>query len=1255
MGQAVPGLFGPSALFPLTFLPSFSTQGRFLNHAALNLNVGTGRAVLDRARTLLESDPGAAVQVLETAAAGLAAWSLPLQGEAELLWAQALLDLEQGEPAALHAQRAVTLLAEAGDGPGQVTALLYQVEAEVQGEHYDRVSELAEAVQHLLAGQRTAELARAFNLHGMALFLQGKYREASAVILEEAGVREELQDHEGCAKCLNNLGLIHIELGDLHQALEHLARCFEYITHCPEPLHSLESACLINIGNIHQIQHEYDRAAGAFEQGMAAAQRAGHTANEIAALTGMGLVARDRGQHREALQLLLQALRLAQASGRRYNEAEILDNLGQVYAGLGQRALALETFGQALGLSRELGALPSEQNTLVHLARLQAEGGQLEQAAAHFERALACARQSGSDRAALEIHEHLGEVLQRLGHFEQAAQQFREALSLERSLHAQDRQDTFQNLTAQLEVERARHQAETYRLMNQTSQQARSEAEQQVQKRTADLEQAQREIITRLGLVGEYRDDKTGSHTQRVSQLAAALAQAIGLPPAEVELIRLASRLHDIGKIGVPDVILLKTGKLTAEEFTIMKHHTTIGARVLEGGQSDLTRMAEEIALTHHERWDGSGYPQGLQGDRIPLTGRIVAIVDVWDALTTERSYKAAWSREEAWREMAAQSGKHFDPYLIEVFLGMIAGSFHAEPPVAAGEDTPDQASLERHTPLGPHATPTLPVHVVQHVNALNAAAWQLRHADPSESLQKAREAQAISEQHDHPRGLAHALYILGFHDLSASDFKPGLHKLAQALATAQDSGDLTLERDCRHLLGNVYGRLYNTERATECLLDAAELSRRLDDLAGEASALMDLGEVTASRLQDWTQALAYHGQALAAFEQTGNDSGQGTCLYHIAGAHLELGQWAQARTHGERAAQVSARAGDTRHQALALSVVARALDAQGHPEQAAAQHGQALALLQPPLVDLPEPLAWTRLYSAANLETRGRVQDACDVYVQVLADSERFDWTELAVLAHHKLRLLHKGRGDMERAMTHLEGEQAAQRQLLEGELALKSHALLQHEVDWAESETKLYKLRSVELASANVALEQANREKSALVAALQEQSVLMERQLREDRLCGVFNRHHIEETLAREFEQHRAEERVMSLIMLDVDHFKRVNDLFSHPVGDEVLRRLGALLRSLCRSSDVPGRYGGEEFIVVLPNTTLFQATVVAQRLRAAVEYADWPAVAPGLSVTLSLGVATNEGLPNFERLVSLADAKLYEAKRTRNCVAF
>ncbi|GGO35014.1 tetratricopeptide repeat protein [Deinococcus humi] len=1179
-----------------------------------------------------------------------------MQGEAELLWAQGLLELEDGESAVQHAQNAAALLAEAGDTPGRVAALLHQTEAEVLCEHYDRVSELAHEVRRLLPDQRTAELAQTFKLEGMALFLQGKYREASASILEESVVREELQDHEGYAKCLNNLGLIHIELGDLHRALEHLARCFEYITRCPEPLHSLESACLINIGNIHQIRQEFDRATEAFEQGMAAAQLSGDTANEIAGLTGMGLVARDRGHDREALRLLLQALRLAQANGRRYNEAEILDNLGQVYVGLGQPALALETFEQALNLSRILGALPSEQNALVHLARLQTEGGQLEQAAAHFELALACAQQSGSERAALEIHEHLGEVLQRLGRFDQATLHFRQALSLERALHAQDRQDTFLSLTTQLEVERAKHQAETYRLMNLTSQQARNEAEQEVQKRTADLEQAQREIITRLGLVGEYRDDKTGSHTQRVSQLAASLAQAIGLPAAEVDLIRLASRLHDIGKIGVPDVVLLKSERLTAEEFTIMKHHTTIGARVLEGGQSDLMRMAEEIALTHHERWDGSGYPQGLQGDNIPLTGRIVAIVDVWDALTTERPYKKAWSREDAWREIAQQSGKHFDPYLVEVFLGTIAGSFHtdAQAPSNGGVQNLEPSELLPPSDAPLDVRPTLPAHVIQHVDALNAAAWQKRRAEPGESLRDAREAHQISEQHDHPLGLAYALRTLGFHDILQSEFKAALNKLDQAVNIAQACEDLTLERDCKNLLGNVYRVIYNTQRAIECLLEAMELSRRLDDLAGEASALMNLGVVVSSRMKDFDKALSYYQQAHEIFEKAGNESAQVACLYSMADVYQELEQFAEAQTWGERAAQLSARMGDILHQALSISVVARALDGQAQSVRAAALHHQALALLQTPQLNMPEPLAWIQLYSASNLETGGAIQEAWGLYEQVLTQCEQFDWQELAVLTHHKLTLLHKRRGDLERAMTHLEREREIQRQVLEEELALKNRALMvQYEVDRAESEARLYKLRSVELASANVALEQANREKSALVAVLQEQSLLMERQLREDSLSGVFNRSHIEEILAREFEQHHAAGRVLSLIMLDVDHFKRVNDRFSHPVGDEVLRQLGALLRDICRDSDVPGRYGGEEFVLVLPDTPLSEAAAIAQRLRAAIEETDWAAIVPGLSVTLSLGVATNEGLPNFERLVSEADEKLYEAKRQRNCV--
>jgi putative two-component system response regulator len=199
--------------------------------------------------------------------------------------------------------------------------------------------------------------------------------------------------------------------------------------------------------------------------------------------------------------------------------------------------------------------------------------------------------------------------------------------------------------------------------------------EMQVRTRTWELEQARNEVIERLAVAAEYRDDATGRHIHRVGEMAAELASALSLPEDDVELIARTAPLHDVGKIGVPDQILLKPGRLTPEEFELVKVHTTIGAQILSGEQVPLLRMAERIALTHHERWDGTGYPRGLAGDSIPQEGRIVAVVDVFDALTHERPYKRAWPFEEAVAEIARQRARQFDPEVVDAFLSVVQDS----------------------------------------------------------------------------------------------------------------------------------------------------------------------------------------------------------------------------------------------------------------------------------------------------------------------------------------------------------------------------------------------------------------------------------------------------------------------------------------------------------------------------------------------------------------------------------------------------
>ncbi len=193
--------------------------------------------------------------------------------------------------------------------------------------------------------------------------------------------------------------------------------------------------------------------------------------------------------------------------------------------------------------------------------------------------------------------------------------------------------------------------------------------EERVRERTQQLEEAHHEVLERLAVAAEFRDDETGQHIKRVGQMSAVLARNLGLPQDQVELIERAAPLHDVGKIGIPDHILRKPGPLTPEEFEVIKAHATIGARILSGGRFPLLRMAEEIALTHHERWDGMGYPQGLTGEAIPLSGRIVALADAFDAIISLRPYKGAQRIEEAIRAIAAGAGAQFDPRVVDAFL----------------------------------------------------------------------------------------------------------------------------------------------------------------------------------------------------------------------------------------------------------------------------------------------------------------------------------------------------------------------------------------------------------------------------------------------------------------------------------------------------------------------------------------------------------------------------------------------------------
>lgn len=200
-------------------------------------------------------------------------------------------------------------------------------------------------------------------------------------------------------------------------------------------------------------------------------------------------------------------------------------------------------------------------------------------------------------------------------------------------------------------------------------QQQNEQLEQRVGERTHQLEETQIEMLVRLAKAAEYRDDESGEHVWRVSQTSMLIAREMGLPDAQADMLLRAARLHDVGKIGIPDGILLKTTRLTPPEYEVVKNHTVVGAQLLSGGRSPFMKMAELIALTHHERWDGTGYPQGLKCDQIPIESRILSVADTFDALTHDRAHRRARPAADAVNEIVSHSGKQFDPNVVLAFL----------------------------------------------------------------------------------------------------------------------------------------------------------------------------------------------------------------------------------------------------------------------------------------------------------------------------------------------------------------------------------------------------------------------------------------------------------------------------------------------------------------------------------------------------------------------------------------------------------
>jgi putative two-component system response regulator len=495
-------------------------------------------------------------------------------------------------------------------------------------------------------------------------YTDGQPDDAFAIALDTRDLARKVHATVVEVWALNLVGLVHYNAGNYTEALKYALQALELYRLTD---HRVDEGNLLNtIAIIHHSLGDTDRALVTYEAALTANKGLDRADNDVLTLSNMAEVRSGRNENLPAVSLCESALALA----RQHAPAavpEILARLGSYYCALG----ALERAGQCLDEADEILQATTGANgstgfrLLMARGKLAVDSNDLELAVEHYLAALAIAQQTSRPEMELKVHTELAAVYKRLGRFEDALAHQEARFTQHEVLFNQGTDLRIKTLQIAHDTEAARQQAEILRLRT-------GELEALVRGRTYDLEEYQLEAFQRLAVLAEFRDTDTGEHTVRVGDLSAAIAAELGESDDWVGQLRLAARLHDIGKVAVPDAILLKPGPLTPDEFDVMKTHTTIGAEILSGSTSPLIQLAAEVALNHHERWDGTGYPAGLAAEHIPASGRIVTVADVFDALTSHRTYKHAWSPLDAASYIVGARGMQFEPRVVDAFVRVI-------------------------------------------------------------------------------------------------------------------------------------------------------------------------------------------------------------------------------------------------------------------------------------------------------------------------------------------------------------------------------------------------------------------------------------------------------------------------------------------------------------------------------------------------------------------------------------------------------
>lgn len=461
------------------------------------------------------------------------------------------------------------------------------------------------------------------------------------------------------------LGVIHYQAGNFASALEQsLAALQVYRT----TNHEVDEGKILHtIASVYQSMGDHDRAIATYETALAINEPLGRRDLDAMVLGNLARIRGRRGEFLPAVSLGRRAAELAREHTPQLMGG-LLADLAEAYVGLADHDSAALCFAEAradweyrVADGQELAAV-EQLEIMVSEGRVALRSGQTSDAIASLSAALDLAGHTEQIELKLEIHDLLAMAYKQADRFSEALDHRERHFALHREIFTDSADLRLRTLQIAHDNQTARYLAEITRL--QTTGLVSSFAAEH-----ADADAYHLEAFERLASLAEFRGGNTTKHTDAVGDLSAEIAHAIGQPPEWCERLRLAARLHDIGKVAISDAVLFKPGPLTMLEFDEVKQHTVLGGRLLSGVSTDLFALAAEVASAHHEWWDGSGYPKGLSGKAIPLSGRIVAVADVYDSLATRRVYKREWSLAEAIRFIRSGTGAQFQPELVEAFV----------------------------------------------------------------------------------------------------------------------------------------------------------------------------------------------------------------------------------------------------------------------------------------------------------------------------------------------------------------------------------------------------------------------------------------------------------------------------------------------------------------------------------------------------------------------------------------------------------